>query len=88
MVVADGDLWVADYRRPSDTQPRWTVFDSTGQMLGAVAMPERFTPYDIGADYVLGTWRDELDVEHVQLYALEKAAPSNDDRQPIRVGEK
>ena len=29
--------------------------------------------YEIGADYVLGRWRDDLDVEHVQLYPLLKA---------------
>jgi hypothetical protein len=89
MVDAVGDLWVADYRRPSDHQPRWTVFDSTGQMLGAVAMPERFTPYDIGADYVLGVWKDELDVQYVREFGLEKPAASGDDRKgiPVRTGD-
>jgi hypothetical protein len=25
---------------------------------------------DVGADYVLGVWRDEFDVEYLQLYDL------------------
>jgi hypothetical protein len=71
-VDAEGNLWVADYLRPSDHQSRFMVFDSTGRMLGSVVMPERFEPLDIGADYVLGRWRDELDVQYVRLYGLEK----------------
>ncbi len=26
----------------------------------------------VGSDFVLGVWRDELDVEHVRLYELAK----------------
>jgi hypothetical protein len=69
---ADGNLWVEDHRRPGDDQPRWTVFDPAGEMLGVVEMPPRFRVYQIGSDFVLGRWRDDLDVEHVQLYELLK----------------
>jgi hypothetical protein len=72
LLDADGNLWVAVYRRPGDDQPRWTVFDPSGQMLGVVSVPERFTIHQIGSDFVLGRWQDELDVEHVQLYELLK----------------
>jgi hypothetical protein len=34
--------------------------------------PARFTPFEIGPDYVLGVWRDADDVEHVQMYELVK----------------
>lgn len=71
-VDADGNLWVAEYQRPGDERPRWTVFDSSGRMLGVVEMPERFTIYQIGRDFVLGRWTDEMDVEHVRLYGLIK----------------
>jgi len=72
VVDADGNLWVEDYRRPGDKQPRWTVFNSGGEMLGLVETPPRFTVFEIGSDFVLGLWIDDLDVEHVQLYALFK----------------
>jgi hypothetical protein len=72
LVDAEGNLWVEEYRRPGDERPRWTVFDPDGVMLGVVEFPERFRVYQIGADFVLGRWRDELDVEHVQLYELIK----------------
>ena len=28
--------------------------------------------FEIGDDYVLGVWRDDVGVEYVRLYALEK----------------
>jgi hypothetical protein len=71
-VDSEGHLWVEEFRRPGDDQPRWTVFDPTGRMLGRVETPRRFTVYQIGRDYVLGRWRDEIDVEHVRLYELIK----------------
>ncbi len=72
VVDAAGNLWVEGYRRPGDERPRWTVFDSTGRMLGLVETPERFTIHQIGPDFVLGRWADEVDVEHVRLYQLIK----------------
>ncbi|UCF19484.1 MAG: hypothetical protein JSU87_16430 [Gemmatimonadota bacterium] len=72
VVDAVGNLWVEGYRRPGDERPRWTVFDSTGRMLGVVETPERFTIHQIGSDFVLGRWADDVDVEHVRLYELIK----------------
>jgi hypothetical protein len=67
-----GNLWVQEYEWPPGRPPTWTVFDADGRFLGAVAFPERFTPYQIGDDFILGRWQDELDVEHVLLYELIK----------------
>lgn len=72
LVDAGGGLWVGDYNRPRDTTHRWDVFDAEGRWLGTLTMPLRFTPLDIGLDYVLGVWRDADDVEHVQMYELVK----------------
>ncbi len=72
LVDRGGNLWVEAYRRPGDTVPRWTVFDAQGVMLGAVAVPDRFEILDVGDDYVLGKWVDELDIEHVRMYELMK----------------
>jgi hypothetical protein len=71
-VDAAGNLWVREYQLPGDSEPGWTVFSSDGSMLGTVVTPYRFTVHEIGHDYVLGRWRDEEDVEYVQLYELHK----------------
>jgi hypothetical protein len=70
----DAHLWVREYSPPGTLGSQWTVFDREGRMLGTVSMPDHFRPTQIGRDFVLGVWRDDLDVEHVQMYALEKPA--------------
>ena len=66
------NIWVREYNEPGDEQIRWTVFDGNGLMLGEVPGRDGFTPYHIGADFMLGRWRDADDVEHVRLYDLTK----------------
>jgi hypothetical protein len=71
-IDAQADIWVEEYDRPEEEQNGWTVFDADGVLLGVVELPARFEPHDIGDDYVLGRWRDDLDVEHVRMYELIK----------------
>jgi hypothetical protein len=73
VVDAEGNLWVEVYRLPGDDQTRWTVFDTEHRMLGTVALPQDLTVFQIGADFVLGKWTDDLGVEHVRLYDLIKS---------------
>lgn len=68
----DGNLWVQEFTVPGEAAAGWAVFDPEGRLLGSVQMPERFRPTHIGADFVLGVARDEMDVERVRLYTLEK----------------
>jgi hypothetical protein len=50
-----------------------TVFDAEGRQLGTLAMPPRFRLTDAGPDYVLGVGRDDMDVEKVQLFRLDRS---------------
>jgi hypothetical protein len=85
MVDKAGNLWVQryDYRSafftpgPVRTQTiavptRWNVVDPNGRWLCVVDLPARFTPVEIGADYVAGVGRDIDDVEQVRVYRLRK----------------
>jgi len=67
-----GNVWVQEYTAPGDSSNVWTVFNREGWMLGPVTVPHGFQVRDIGADYVLGLWKDENDVEHVMEYGLRK----------------
>ncbi len=69
---SEGNLWVGEYRKPRDDQPRWKVFDPEGVYLGVVETPPRFRIFEVGSDYLLGQWRDDLDVEHIRMYRLVK----------------
>lgn len=73
-MIADaaGDLWVAEYRAPGEEGTRWLVFNRLGRLLGPVDGPDRFRPFDIGNDYILGVRTDDLDVEHVEMYRILK----------------
>jgi hypothetical protein len=72
LVLVDGGLniWVQEYPIPGDEHATWSVFDSTGVWLGQLDATLGLEPYEIGADYVVGRWRDAAEVEHVQVYEL------------------
>lgn len=75
-VLADrsGNIWLAEYVRAPATPRRWTVLAADGRWLGEVKVPDRFTVLEIGDDWMLGVWRDELDVERVRLYSVAKTS--------------
>ncbi|MEJ2239049.1 MAG: hypothetical protein P8X82_12185 [Gemmatimonadales bacterium] len=72
LVDVMGNLWVEEYKRPADMVSRWTVFNAEAEMLGTLSLPDRFALSEVGDDYVLGVWRDELGIEHVRVYELAK----------------
>ena len=69
-----GHLWVEEYELAGEEMDGvlWTVFDPDGHVLGFVETPEELTIYEIGEDYLLGRVVDELEVDYVQLWALER----------------
>lgn len=82
-----GNLWVEPFSPLGSDVPPFQVYAADGNWLGDVVIPPglslEMTPglrigwgpgpgFEIGDDYILGVWRDELGVEHVRLYALEK----------------
>jgi hypothetical protein len=69
----EGNLWVQEYRRPGDDEIRWSVFDPEGRLRGWVRTPDKLAVTHIATDFVLGVWRDDVDVEHVRLYALHRS---------------
>jgi hypothetical protein len=73
VVDAEGYIWVEHYRTEWEEQSRWTIFGAEGELLGTIELPDRFFIIQIGSDFVLGRWTDELGVEHVQLYGLSRS---------------
>lgn len=71
-VSRDGRLWVEGYRKPGEEVPAWSVFSSDGRWLGDVSLPEGFDPMWIDDEVVAGVWEDELEVEHVRAYRIQK----------------
>ncbi|MDX1393622.1 MAG: hypothetical protein R3195_04505 [Gemmatimonadota bacterium] len=70
LVDADGNAWLERYRLTPAEPAMWTVIGPDGTWLGDVEMPDGLEPHEIGRDYVIGLWEDELDVAYVHLHAL------------------
>jgi hypothetical protein len=69
---AEGNLWVRAYEPDSAHPSRWWVFSGEGRLLGTVTTPSQLVVQEIGTDYVVGVWRDEMDVQYVHRYTLHK----------------
>jgi len=77
VLLADraGNLWIERYRHHllEDPGPQeWDVFDAEGRLVGYLATPTDFEITDIGADFVLGFHTDELGVQTVRMYRLQR----------------
>ena len=72
LIDTEGYLWAGEpIPLQRENAPRsWEVFSPAGEWLGSILTPARFELFEIGPDYLLGVFRDELDLEHVQLFQL------------------
>lgn len=79
----EGNLWVRRARRepllarvsqerPLRPPERWFVFDPSGRWLGEVETPEGVVVKAISGGLVLGVAWDELDVEELRVYRIER----------------
>ena len=68
-----GWIWAELFRPPHHVTPQWMVFDSSGVAHGVIELPPGLEVHDIGPDYVLGRWLDDLRVEYVRRYRLDRS---------------
>jgi len=73
-IAADhlGYLYVEEYLLPGEETGAWTIFDPEGKPVATLSLPSDFSVLDIGDDYVLGVRRDELGLEVLELYQLNR----------------
>lgn len=70
---AQGNVWVRQHQpAATDAPSTWSIFGPGGEWLTDVQTPARYRLTDVGDDYVLGVWRDELDVQVLRVYELVK----------------
>ena len=70
IVDDEGWLWAELYRYEVHAPVRWLVFDPDGEGVGSVDLPPDLDVRQIGRDFILGVWRDELGVQYVRRHAL------------------
>jgi hypothetical protein len=72
-VSTDGTVWLQHYQPFREEEvTRWAAVDPTGAWLGDVSLPNSFAVHEFHADYVIGLWRDEFDVEFVRRYSIQR----------------
>jgi len=76
-VGQDGSIWVWRYRRPGESdQVRAMGFGPDGEFIcHLIRGMDDYSIREFGADYVLGIHTDELGVQQVAMYGLERPAP-------------
>jgi hypothetical protein len=72
LVDPGGNIWVAEYPSHDDEHSLWNIFDPHGRWLGTLETPYGGYIHQIGEDFLLGIWVDELDVEQVRLYRIDR----------------
>jgi hypothetical protein len=70
LLDSEGYLWVEDVNIPGDTLRTWTVFDTDGIPHTRLSLPVANRVFEIGQDYVLAAFEDELGVEYLRSYQL------------------
>lgn len=86
---AEGGIWVRHFPEESfglfdsrlDDPPvpteEWTVFDSSGVWVSTLRMPPRFELHAVRDGFVYGVARDDLMVESVQAFDIERHRSAN-----------
>jgi hypothetical protein len=69
---ADGEVWLRLFDVESVNPPRYLVIDRDGNEIATAVMPSGLGVQHIGADFVLVTRRDSLDVQSVVEYPLRR----------------
>jgi hypothetical protein len=76
----DRRLWIKQYDPATDshaisrplTGGDWLVIETDGHVVARVTIPEQLRLMEIAVDRIAGVMRDDLDVEHVVIYALRR----------------
>ncbi len=80
-VDATGHLWLQPYYVAGAEPAPFEIHSPEGTWLGSVSLPpghqrafvQYLAPYmEIGENYVLGVWTDDLDVQYVRMYRINK----------------
>ena len=66
-------LWGRRYSVVPESEVRWEVFEQ-GKWLATLRLDPSFTLMDVRGERVIGVWRDELGVEYIRIYRVERDA--------------
>jgi hypothetical protein len=71
-VAPNGDLWVTSFAPYDRVAAQVAVLSPEGTIRARLRLPARFRVIQVDADLVTGVYRDEDDVEYVQVYMIQR----------------
>ncbi|MFH1762846.1 MAG: hypothetical protein ABIF09_01520 [Gemmatimonadota bacterium] len=74
---SEGYLFVEDFRSPGMEASAMNVFDPEGRLVGRFEVPAGVEVQEIGEDHLLALFRDEMGVEHLQIFELARPKPGS-----------
>lgn len=75
LLVDDVDhVWAEHFRIDISDPPTWSVFEPDGGVLGTIRTLAGISIFHIGEDFFIGRMRDDLGVEQVVRYPLDRTA--------------
>lgn len=75
LIVDDtGWLWARVYQYEPNAPNDWLVFDPAGEGRGRVRLPRALEVHQIGRRFVLGVWKDSMNVEYIHRYELDRGS--------------
>jgi hypothetical protein len=75
-----GDSWVLEYELPSEEDVTWHVSDPRGKWQSVTRVPKNWKIPQIGRDYILVITTNDMDVEVVQLFELNRGTSEGQSR--------
>ena len=67
-----GRLYIRNWEAAGSATVDWRVFGTDGRLLARLTVPTDIEILEIGDDYVIALWKDDLDVEFVRVYGVDK----------------
>lgn len=72
LVADDGTVWAYEVPRVRESAGRYHILSAEGIYLGSISVPPRTKLLDVGGHYAIGLRRDELDVDYVDLFRVQR----------------
>jgi hypothetical protein len=69
-----GWLWARTFESVGSSEVTWWLFNPDRRAVGSVRTPADLEVHQVGTDFVLGRWHDDLGVEFVRRYSLVRGA--------------
>jgi len=70
LLDSEGCLWVEEYPLPGEGLKTWAIFDAEGVPQTRLSLPSDNRILEVGEDYLMAIFEDQLGIEYLMIYPL------------------